>query len=257
MAIVFILILGFVLRLVNLNQSLWLDETVQAITSRGTFLGIFSELQGDFHPPLYHLLMWGWTHLFGSGEIAMRLPSVFFGTAAIFMVYKIAQRIFPQKNWLWLVAALFMATAPFHIYYSQEARMYAQTTFFAALSTYFFLGLIGKEKGNRAGYLFSTLLLFYSDYYGLLVFLAQILAALVIFKKDFFKFLFKLWSTFLLIVVLFLPCLPLLWVQLQTGSQATFALPQWGRLVNLSFLKALPLTFIKFSLGRITIFNKS
>jgi hypothetical protein len=56
---------------------------------------------------------------------------------------------------------------------------------------------------------------------------------------------------------LFIPCLPLLWIQLKTGSQATFALPGWGRLVNLSFLKALPLTFIKFSLGRITIFNKT
>ena len=54
-----------------------------------------------------------------------------------------------------------------------------------------------------------------------------------------------------------MPCLPLLWVQLKTGVQATNLLPEWGRLVNLGFLKALPLTFIKFSIGRITIFNKT
>jgi hypothetical protein len=33
-------------------------------------------------------------------------------------------------------------------------------------------------------------------------------------------------------------------------------LPEWGKLVNLSFIKALPLTFVKFSLGRITFFDK-
>jgi len=37
MALALIIVLGFVLRLVNLNQSLWLDETVQAITSKGPF----------------------------------------------------------------------------------------------------------------------------------------------------------------------------------------------------------------------------
>ncbi len=73
MIIIAILAVGLTLRLVNLNQSFWLDEAVQAITSKGTFLSLFAELRGDFHPPLYHLLMWGWAHLFGNGEIAMRL----------------------------------------------------------------------------------------------------------------------------------------------------------------------------------------
>ena len=44
MAIILVLILGLVLRLINLNQSLWLDETVQAITSKGSFLGLFTEM---------------------------------------------------------------------------------------------------------------------------------------------------------------------------------------------------------------------
>jgi hypothetical protein len=44
--------------------------------------------------------------------------------------------------------------------------------------------------------------------------------------------------------------------QIKTGMQATKALPGWGSLVNLSLAKALPLTLIKFILGRITVFNK-
>ena len=255
MNLILILIFGFVLRLVNLNQSLWLDETVQAITSKGSFLGLFTELRGDFHPPLYHLLMWLWAHLFGNGEIAMRLPSVFFGTATIYVVYLIAKKLFSKKSKFPLIAALFLATAPFHIYYSQEARTYAMTVFLAALSTYWFIKMIdnsGKRQRSSLFYLLATVLLLYADYYGLFVFLAQIVAALIILRR---KFIQKL-KTFLFIFLFFLPCLPLLWIQLKTGSQATAFLPQWGRLVNLNFLKALPLTFIKFSIGRITIFNK-
>ncbi len=254
-----ILFVGLILRLINLNQSLWLDETVQAITSKGTFLGLFTELRGDFHPPLYHLLMWVWVHLFGNGEITMRLPSVFFGTATIFLVYKIAQKIFPKKLFIPRIAALFLATAPFHIYYSQEARTYAMTAFFATLSMYFFMRILTlfnceKSKFNEVFlYIFSTVFLLYFDYYGLLVFLAQIIIGVVILRKKINKFLLYYASVFLL----FLPCLPLLWIQLKTGSQATTLLPEWGRLVNLSFWKALPLTFVKFAIGRITVFNKN
>jgi len=276
MAIVFILTLGLILRLININQSLWLDETVQAITSKGSFLGIFTELRGDFHPPLYHLIMWGWAHLFGNGEIAMRLPSVFFGTATIWVVYLIAKNLFPKKLSIIHsplsipgIVSLFLVTAPFHIYYSQEARTYAMTAFFACLSMYYFIRLVrSQELGVRSGekktqystlrtqnlkYILATVLLLYSDYYGLFVFLAQIIAAAIIFRK---KFLSKYLNVYISIILLFLPCLPLLWIQLKTGSQATAFLPEWGRLVNLSFLKALPLTFIKFSIGRITIFDK-
>lgn len=251
MAIIFILILGLVLRLVNLNQSLWLDEIVQAITSKGTFLNLFSELRGDFHPPLYHFLMWSWAHLFGNSGIVMRLPSVLFGVATIWFVYKIAglikgNRFFP------LTAALLMATAPFHIYYSQEARMYAFATFTTALSFYYFLKMILEKKPNKVAYIFATALMLYGDYYGLFGFLAQIIIALILLRKK----IFKMVPSFLTASAFFLPCLPLLYLQLRTGSQATFSLPGWGTLVNLSVFKALPLTFVKFAIGRITIFDK-
>lgn len=259
MAIVFIVILGFLLRLVNLNQSLWLDETVQAITSKGPFLGLFTELRGDFHPPLYHFLMWGWVHLFGNGEIAMRLPSVFFGTATIYIVYLIAQKLLSKKSKWPLIVALFLATAPFHVYYSQEARTYVMTAFLSALSIFFFMGMIDKKnswrqrKKSSLFYILSTVLLLYADYYGLFVFLAQMVAVLFIFRR---KFIQKR-KAFMITSLFFLPCLPLLWIQFKTGLQATSLLPQWGKLVNLNFLKALPLTFVKFSIGRITIFNKT
>jgi len=240
-----ILILALFLRLINLSQSLWLDEAVQAITSRGSFFGIFQELRGDFHPPLYHLFMWGWVHLFGSREIILRLPSVIFGVATVAVIYLIAKEF---KSSIPKIAALFMATAPFHIYYSQEARNYALTTFLTALSMYFFIRLINKKKGI-GGYLVATTLLLYTNYFGLFILLAQALVCLIQRRRK------QLWLMFYCLL-LFVPNLVLLRIQLLTGRQATTSLPEWGRLVNVNFLKALPLTFIKFSIGRITIFNK-
>lgn len=318
-----ILFIGLTLRLVNLDQSLWLDEAIQAMTARGSFLGVFRELQGDFHPPLYHLLTWLWVRIFGASEVFLRLPSVLFGVGTVFVVYLIAQEVFAASSHLrenfstsgesWpplrfslppprcfklggetsLLAALFMATAPFHIYYSQEARMYAMATFFASLSMYFFLRVIRKENalwfishrssnetrsschaefssaslkipkqvrndtlwinlGLAIPYIFSTTLLLYADYFGLFILLAQVVASLIILKKRRRALLPCCFVT----LFLFLPCLPMFLTQIRQGFQVTQVLPEWGRIVNLGFFKALPLTFVKFALGRVTIFNK-
>jgi len=84
-----VLFLALILRLINLNQSLWLDEAVGAITVKGPFLGIFEELRGDFHPPLYHILMWGWVRIFGASEISLRMPSVLFGVGTVLVIKKL------------------------------------------------------------------------------------------------------------------------------------------------------------------------
>jgi mannosyltransferase len=257
MAIILILVLALVLRLINLNQSLWLDEAVQAITAKESFLYIFGEILGDFHPPLFHFLMHFWVRLFGTSEISLRMPSVLFGVGTVYLVYLLARQIAGSKI-KGLLSAAFMASAPFHIYYSQEARMYSMTCFFAALSMFFFVkinglfinGLANSQKKFRILWFVSTALLIYSDYFGFLVLAAQFL---ILLQQKRYKFMVH---GSLFIVLIYLPWLPMFIKQLQVGSSATTALPEWGRLVNLSFLKALPLTFVKFSIGRITIFNK-
>ncbi len=250
--IIAILILALVLRLVNLNQSLWLDEAVQAITAKASLTGIFQEITGDFHPPLFHLLMHFWVRIFGASEISLRMPSVLFGVGTVYLVYLIGQTL-GSKKW-GLIPALLFATAPFHIYYSQEARMYSAVTFFIAGSIYFFLKIIKDDKeslGDRKAmaYFLFTLLALYTDYYAFLILPLQ--AVFLILKKKYKYFIF-----YFLFFIFYLPWLPMLAIQLKAGRSATQILPGWGKLVNLSFVKALPLTLVKFSLGRITFFDK-
>lgn len=246
-----ILLLALILRLVNLNQSLWLDEAVQAITAQKSISYLFGEITGDFHPPSYHFLMHYWVKAFGVSEISLRLPSVLFGAGTVGIIYLIIKRLVNSKN-IGLLGALFLATAPFHIYYSQEARMYSLAAFLVAGSMFFFLKINELKIKNLTylGYFLFTLLSLYTDYYAFLILLAQVIYLLV--KKK----LRIIIPVLLLIILFYLPWLPMLFTQLQTGMLATQELPGWGRLVNVNFIKALPLTFVKFSFGRIFLFNR-
>ena len=123
-----ILFLSFVLRVISVNQSLWIDEATSVLTARDfSFSEIITKFSpGDFHPPLYYLILKIWTAIFGSGEVGVRLLSVMAGVGTVYLIYQIANK-FIRVNYSNFpgTAALLLATSGLHIYYSQEARMYA------------------------------------------------------------------------------------------------------------------------------------
>ena len=74
------LLLAFFLRLINLNQSLWLDEAFQY---KSTYFFSLKDLltvylPNDFNPPLSYLINFFFNRAFGWSEVALRLPSVIF-----------------------------------------------------------------------------------------------------------------------------------------------------------------------------------
>lgn len=263
MAIVLVLLLSLLLRIVNLNQSLWLDEAISVITARDlSFFQLIKHFaSADFHPPLHSILLHFWGRIFGWSEVVVRLPSVFFGVATVWLVYQIAKvTVAKQFNSLPLFSAFLMAIAPFHIYYSQEARPYVMATFLSCLSTYFLIKLINRfelaGENNKLllfVYLVAATLLVYTDYYGFLLLLAQGLSVFFIARDK-----LKKWCCQTAIIFIFyLPWLPTFLAQLKAGFASRLSLPAWQGLVNISFLKAIPLTIIKFSFGRISFFNKT
>lgn len=236
------LVLAMVVRLVNLNQSLWLDEATQAVLSSKSLSYIWFERGGDFHPPLSYILTHFWL-MVGTSEIWLRLLPVFFGVATVFVIYKISQKLFSEK--IALISSLLLATAPYHIYYSQEIRMYSMTTFFASLSMYFFV------TSKPVGYVLSTAALLYTHYMGIFLVLSQAIYFLINNKKEFLNYSKLLLGIFLI----YLLWIPQLYQQLISGVKADQYLPGWGSLLSLEPLKALPLTFIKFGIGRIDFEN--
>ena len=148
MHIYIIFILAFLIRLINLNQSLWLDETIVAkvVQTIPFHLIPFQFSPGDFHPPLYYLVISLWSHLFGTSEIALRLPSIIFSLLAGWFVYKIGVLWKSKQVALW--GAIFFLFNPLIVYYSQEARMYMMATMFLTIALYYFLRIHLDDTGE-------------------------------------------------------------------------------------------------------------
>ncbi|NCN22390.1 glycosyltransferase family 39 protein, partial [Candidatus Falkowbacteria bacterium] len=78
--IFFVFLLAFLIRLIGINQSLWLDEATTArVVQQYNYQEIITKFSpNDFHPPLYYLFMKFWTNIFGYSEVALRFPSIIF-----------------------------------------------------------------------------------------------------------------------------------------------------------------------------------
>jgi len=132
--IILILGLAFILRLLLINQSFWLDEAAQLLMSQNNLSFLWFGRNADFHPPLFYLLTHFWLIL-GKSETVLRLLPVGFGVMSISLFYIFAKKIFDKQTAL--LTSFFIAISQFHIYYSQEMRMYSTLGFFGILSMSF------------------------------------------------------------------------------------------------------------------------
>ena len=153
------LALALVLRVINLNQSLWLDEAISALAVRDySYSQIISAfIIGDTHPPLYYFILKAWSGAFGYWEPTLRVLSVIFGVLTVYVVYLIAKKIGGKK--LGIVSSFLLAPAPLHIYYSQEIRMYSLSSLAVSLAVFLFIRLLDKNPNRKDWILFSLSLL--------------------------------------------------------------------------------------------------
>jgi uncharacterized membrane protein len=119
------------------HQSLWFDEA-QAVhemrLSLGQMLRTWSA--NEPNPPLYFVVGWLWTHVFGTSAAGLRSLSAVVGTATIPLVYLAARELVSRRASLF--AAGLIALSPFMIWYSQEAREYGLLAALCAASLIFF-----------------------------------------------------------------------------------------------------------------------
>lgn len=220
-----LLILGFLIRLISLNQSLWLDEAITALAIKNnSFIGlIISFAPGDFHPPLYYLFLKLWTNFFGYSEIALRFPSIIFSLGTGVFIFLIG------KKKIGLIGMFLWMINPLAVYYAQEARMYSLAAFAVAGAMYFFL------QKKWLWYVVFFAIAVWSDYLPLLM-----LPVFFLLGSDKKRFL---------ALLPFLILLPLFLIQLQNGFAVSTT--SWASVLGRFDLKALPLTFVKFTFGRI------
>ena len=133
--VLLITLAGAALRFATLDvQSFDHDEAVTAghVLHRSLSETLNTVPDSERTPPLYYVLAWGWTRIFGIGEVGLRTLSTLFGTAMIPVAALVARRFGLGR--VAVIAAALVAFNPFLVYYSQEGRAYALLGLLALLS---------------------------------------------------------------------------------------------------------------------------
>jgi len=142
------------------HENFWIDEIYQIQVASQSIQDIVlnykpyvSQGKTD-QAPLSFLV----THFFVSPENPewmARLPSAVFGTLEVLALFIFGAQLFSYR--VALLAAIFMTLSPLHLWYSQEARWYAQWSFITTVS---YIALLNTWKSGRT----STWII-----YGLLI----------------------------------------------------------------------------------------
>jgi 4-amino-4-deoxy-L-arabinose transferase-like glycosyltransferase len=125
---------GVVLRFATLAvQSFDSDELFTVWLVRMPFGEMLRTIpHSESTPPLYYVLAWPWSHVFGSWEAGLRSVSALFGSLTIVVAYAAARRLAGRRAAL--VTAWLVAVNPLLVWYSQEARAYALLVLLATAS---------------------------------------------------------------------------------------------------------------------------
>ena len=175
LALIVLLALG--LRLARLTfQPLWWDEGWSLYFAASDVPTLLDLTSVDIHPPLYYLLLRLWDVVVGSSVVSVRLFSVLIGTAAVPLIYLLGRRLLGRRGGL--LAALLLTLSPFHVYYSQEVRMYGLVTLLGLAAFYFAHRWISQPWasqpravahapawGSLLGYVLAAAAALYTQYY--------------------------------------------------------------------------------------------
>ena len=138
--LVALVVLAAALRLSTLDlQSFWYDEAyVPVHTLHASLTATLRSVEHrENTPPLWYVLIWAWSRLFGTGMFALRLPSALAGIATVAVAWGVGQQLAGRRAAI--ATAALVATNPLFVWYSQEARAYGLFVFMAALAMWCWL----------------------------------------------------------------------------------------------------------------------
>ncbi|HEX8229607.1 MAG TPA: glycosyltransferase family 39 protein [Chloroflexia bacterium] len=257
-------LLAFLLRRYRLgSESFWFDEAdivQRAMQPVSTLLQGFTEA-GE-NGPLYTLMLHYWLaaietfppldsalHLiFGTGmEAPVRGLSVMFGTAAIPVMYALARRV--GGTALGFTAAVLLAINPFHIWHSQDAKMYTLLVLTALASTLLYVEALQRNKVVLwAAYVLATWVMLTVHSMSGLVLLAQLAATPFLFRTQIPnpKSRWVLWGWAMLLILG--PLFPIAWLRLAALLNNTLDVGNWYQTTGLTDI--LSTIFVTFAVNR-------
>lgn len=231
------------------SQSLWYDEGVSAYLTRLSLPELTLWTAEDIQPPLYYYLLYFWVRAAGRSEFSLRFPSLFFSVLTVPTMWATAAKLLGKRAGL--LATLFAALSPLHLWYSREARMYTMLTFFTLLSLRLFLEIC---EGNFSptpfsAWVSSLVASLYTHYFALFAMLSLTLMALYPLTEKRVKTTARLIAGEGIALALYLPWLPFLLKRYRVDVS------YWEGSLKLG--EALRKTLISFSVGETMLESKA
>jgi uncharacterized membrane protein len=144
-------------------------HSCKGVLGTENFLNNFRlQILHEGHPPVYFVLLKGWSELFGVSEFGLRSFSLFCGLGFIFLFFTLVEKKFGSSVAWYSIIPLLLS--PYLFYYFSEARMYSLGLLIAALAFKFWMDWRDEMKFLTKKYclmIFFSMLLVYTHYYGL------------------------------------------------------------------------------------------
>ncbi len=170
------IVLAAVLRFTALDaRGWWRDEAVTVRLLRLPFDELLRTIpDSEGSPPLYYVLAWGWTRLFGDSEVGLRSFSALVGTVTVGIVYLAGRDLVSKRTGI--VAAYFAAASPLLVWHAQDGRSYALLVLTGALSFLFFVRLRRTATPLAAlGFGLASALALLTHYFAVFLVLPELL----------------------------------------------------------------------------------
>jgi hypothetical protein len=138
-------LLAAALRFATLDlQSFWYDEafTPVHVLHPSLVATLHGVVKTENTPPLWYVLIWAWSRIFGTGMIALRFPSALAGVLTVPVAWAIGRELAVEetsRRRAAIVCAALVAVNPLFVWYSQEARAYGLYVLLSALAMLCFL----------------------------------------------------------------------------------------------------------------------
>jgi hypothetical protein len=215
-----ILAIGAWLRCYHLSDIPFTYDEFSAIIR--THFSTFNELidkgvRIDGHPAGVQVFLYYWIKIFGINEVIVKLPFIFCGLLAVWLIYRIGSEWF--NSTVGLVAASFLSFLQYPVMYSQIARPYGSGLCFALLMVFFWNRLVfypqNRKYLNVTGYILAGALCTYNHHFSLLfAFMVGVTGLLLCKRENIRSYLL----VNLMILILYIPHLPIFFHQLSVGG---------------------------------------
>ena len=171
-----LILLAFALRVYRLDfQELRGDEAFGYFFSLRPFTDIVQTTLAlkEPHPVASYFLQHVWLTWAGHSEFALRFTSVWFGTLAVALLYRLARTLDLTRPAA-LLAMLFLAVSPYAIWHSQDARMYSMSLALTIASTWLAVVWLQRQRWPQTvAYLVVSGLALHTHYFSAFVLAAQ------------------------------------------------------------------------------------